>query len=300
MPPAPSSTRTKVQLKLVVQRLRMLQEKKSTLAKRDRRDVASLVEKGKLETARIKTEGIVAEDIHVELLEVLELYAEMLIARFALLDLPGREPDASLLEPLCALIHAAPRTELRELHALREMLMAKYTREFALRATENADGCVPSRVTDRLKAQVQQRGFVDSYIAEVCRAYNVPFSSPYLEEATLDAPPSLPSDSLAADAAAAAGNHVNDGGDESTAAQALSDKAPIAAQSDARVAAATGTPKTPGAQVPGGGGGGGGAAATTATAAGPSKEEKAKKNAASASASEVDSLEARFAALKKR
>jgi hypothetical protein len=64
------------------------------------------------------------------------------------------------------LIHAAPRTELRELHALREMLMAKYTREFALRATENADGCVPSRVTDRLKAQVQQRGFVDSYIAE--------------------------------------------------------------------------------------------------------------------------------------
>ena len=70
------------------------------------------------------------------------------------------------MEPLCALIHAAPRTELRELHALREMLMAKYTREFALRATENADGCVPSRVTDRLKAQVQQRGFVDSYIAE--------------------------------------------------------------------------------------------------------------------------------------
>ena len=63
MPPAPSSTRTKVQLKLVVQRLRMLQEKKATLAKRDRRDVASLVEKGKLETARIKTEGIVAEDV---------------------------------------------------------------------------------------------------------------------------------------------------------------------------------------------------------------------------------------------
>jgi vacuolar protein sorting-associated protein IST1 len=67
MPPAPSSTRTKVQLKLVVQRLRMLQEKKSTLAKRDRRDVASLVEKGKLETARIKTEGIVAEDVSEEM-----------------------------------------------------------------------------------------------------------------------------------------------------------------------------------------------------------------------------------------
>lgn len=58
------------------------------MAKKSRREIAALIEKGKLETARIKTEGIIADDVHVELLELLELYSEMLLARFALLDLP--------------------------------------------------------------------------------------------------------------------------------------------------------------------------------------------------------------------
>ena len=58
------------------------------MAKKARREIAALIEKGKLETARIKTEGIIADDVHVELLELMELYSEMLLARFALLDLP--------------------------------------------------------------------------------------------------------------------------------------------------------------------------------------------------------------------
>lgn len=65
MAPPITSTRTKVQLKLVVQRLKMLQEKKTSMAKKDRREVASLVERGKVETARIKTEGVIAEDVSV-------------------------------------------------------------------------------------------------------------------------------------------------------------------------------------------------------------------------------------------
>lgn len=34
-----------------------------------------------------------------------------------------------------------------ELHVLREMLMQKYGREFALTAVENREGCVPERVS---------------------------------------------------------------------------------------------------------------------------------------------------------
>jgi vacuolar protein sorting-associated protein IST1 len=86
-----------------VQRLRTLQQKKEAQAKANRRDIATLVEKGKLETARIKVEtsayactiiahlcltspSVINEDIHVELLELLELYCELLLARFGLLD----------------------------------------------------------------------------------------------------------------------------------------------------------------------------------------------------------------------
>lgn len=71
---------------LAVQRLRILQQKKEAQAKSSRRDIATLVERGKLETARIKVENIINEDIHVELLELLELYCELLIARFGLLE----------------------------------------------------------------------------------------------------------------------------------------------------------------------------------------------------------------------
>lgn len=43
--------------RLAIQRLRTIQEKKGAQAKAARRDIAMLLEKGKLETARIKVEN---------------------------------------------------------------------------------------------------------------------------------------------------------------------------------------------------------------------------------------------------
>lgn len=75
MPPpaAWQPARARVQLKLSRERLRLLQQKKTQMAKQTRREVAALLDKGKLESARIKVEGLLAEDLYVELLEVLEL-----------------------------------------------------------------------------------------------------------------------------------------------------------------------------------------------------------------------------------
>lgn len=80
------ATTAKVQLKLAIQRLRLLQVKKSQLAKVTRREIGGYLEKHRIETARIKVEGVMGEDTMVELLEVLELYCELLLARFGLLE----------------------------------------------------------------------------------------------------------------------------------------------------------------------------------------------------------------------
>lgn len=64
-----------------------MQEKKEALAKKSRRDVATLLEKGKVETAKLRVETMINEDIAVELLELLELYCELLVARFGILDM---------------------------------------------------------------------------------------------------------------------------------------------------------------------------------------------------------------------
>lgn len=58
-----NAARTKIQLKLAIQRSRMLQEKKAALAKRARLDIAELVERGKLESARIKVESLIMDDV---------------------------------------------------------------------------------------------------------------------------------------------------------------------------------------------------------------------------------------------
>ena len=50
---------------LSVQRLRTLQEKKGAQAKVARRDIATLLERGKAETARIKVESSNSDSSHI-------------------------------------------------------------------------------------------------------------------------------------------------------------------------------------------------------------------------------------------
>lgn len=66
-------TSSQVQIRLSIQRLRNLQEKKLALAKKSRRDIADLLSKGRVETSRLRVEGLIQEDIYVELLELLEV-----------------------------------------------------------------------------------------------------------------------------------------------------------------------------------------------------------------------------------
>jgi vacuolar protein sorting-associated protein IST1 len=72
---------------MAINRLRLIQQKESAIAKQQRRAMAQLLESGKEQSARIRVENIIREDINVELLEILELYCELLLARIGLLEL---------------------------------------------------------------------------------------------------------------------------------------------------------------------------------------------------------------------
>lgn len=73
-------------LKLSISRLRMVQQKEAAIAKVNRRALAQIIEQGKYESAKIRVENIIREDINVELLEILELYCELLLARIGLME----------------------------------------------------------------------------------------------------------------------------------------------------------------------------------------------------------------------
>lgn len=85
---------TQVQIKLSIQRLRTLQEKKQALAKKSRREIADLVSKSRIETAKLRVEGLIQDDIYVELLELLEVCKPG-----ALTPALRRDADRALLPP---------------------------------------------------------------------------------------------------------------------------------------------------------------------------------------------------------
>lgn len=175
MPPtSPLVNRIKVQLKLSVSRLRMVQQKDTALAKQQRRQMAQLLEQGREESARIRVENIIRSDLNTELLEVIELYCELLSARVGLLE--AKECDPGLEEAVKSIIYAAPRIEgVKELNLVRGLLVEKFGKEFALKAAENADGKVATRVTDRLKIEPPSKELVEGYLSTIADAYDIDY-----------------------------------------------------------------------------------------------------------------------------
>lgn len=112
------SERLRVNLRLVINRLKLLEKKKSKfgclqvvhfksfgcskfswfdgielawselaeLAQKARKEIADYLSAGKDERARIRVEHIIREDYLVEAMEILELYCDLLITRFGLIQ----------------------------------------------------------------------------------------------------------------------------------------------------------------------------------------------------------------------
>jgi hypothetical protein len=132
---------------------------------------------GKIQSARIRVENIIRSDITTELHEILELYCELLLARSQLLEtsVTGVELDPALEEAVRSIIYAAPRTEVKELHTVRALLVEKFGKEVALASMEG-DG-VAERVVKKLRVETPKEELVDAYLSEIARFYGVPFGA---------------------------------------------------------------------------------------------------------------------------
>lgn len=116
-------------------------------------------------------ENIIRSDITTELLEILELYCELLLARVGLLE--AKECDPGLEEAVKSIIYAAPRTDIKELQQARQLLVEKYGKDFALVAMENSDGKVAERVVKKLRVEPPDQELVTAYLTEIAMTYGV-------------------------------------------------------------------------------------------------------------------------------
>jgi vacuolar protein sorting-associated protein IST1 len=113
---------------------------------------------------------------------MLELYCELVLARSQLLDpltstlTPDAPLDPALEEAVRSLIYAAPRTEVKELHAARALLVEKFGKDVALKSMEGEG--VAERVIRKVRYETPRRELVDAYLSEIARFYGVPFGQP--------------------------------------------------------------------------------------------------------------------------
>ncbi|KAH8426329.1 DUF292 domain protein [Aspergillus melleus] len=86
MPPSPQTTKLTSTLHLLIPRLRLLQKKSTASSVVQRRELSHLLSEGREASARIRVENVIATDISVEVLEMVELYCELILARANVVD----------------------------------------------------------------------------------------------------------------------------------------------------------------------------------------------------------------------
>lgn len=84
--------------------------------------------------------------------------------------------DPALEEAVRSIIYAAPRTDIKELHAVRALLVDKFGKEIALASMEGEG--VAERVEKKLRAETPKPELVDAYLTEIARFYGVPYGEP--------------------------------------------------------------------------------------------------------------------------
>ncbi|XP_036391720.1 IST1 homolog isoform X3 [Megalops cyprinoides] len=168
--------RLRVNLRLVINRLKLLEKKKTELAQKARKEIADYLSSGKDERARIRVEHIIREDYLVEAMEILELYCDLLLARFGLIQ-SMKELDPGLQEAVSTLIWAAPRlqTEVSELKIVSDQLCAKYSKEYGKLCRTNQIGTVNDRLMHKLSVEAPPKILVERYLIEIAKNYNVPY-----------------------------------------------------------------------------------------------------------------------------
>jgi len=154
----------------------MFQQKQENLNATTRREIAGLIP-NKEELARIKTEQLIRDDYLIDALGILEIFCNLLLARFGLME-ASRECDPSLKEAISTLIWAIPRLDahIPELAEIRRGLIAHFGERFVKDAQTNQDGAVNQKIMCKLSIVQVNPSKVEEYLKVIADKYGVPYS----------------------------------------------------------------------------------------------------------------------------
>ncbi|KAH7701675.1 hypothetical protein AAVH_31187, partial [Aphelenchoides avenae] len=172
-------SKLKTNLRLAANRLRLLQKKKTEMALKARTEIADFLAHDKEDRARIRVESIIREDFVVEAYELLEMYCELLLARFGIIQ-QMKEVDDGIAEAVSSLLWVAPRIghEVVEFKVISDQLTQKYGKQYAEAARMNQLP-EPSRVSpkliQKLSVSAPSKILVEKYLIEIAKSAGIVF-----------------------------------------------------------------------------------------------------------------------------
>lgn len=174
--PSFKAEKLRVNLRLSINRLKLLEKKKTETAMKARREIADYMKAGRIERARIRVEHIIREDYLVEAMEVVELYCDLLLARFGMLEQMSY-CEESIAEAVATLIWVAPRlsADVQELLEVSRQMENKFGKPFVQQARSNLSGTVNAKVIHRLGAEAPKKSLVENYMVEIARNYHIEY-----------------------------------------------------------------------------------------------------------------------------
>ncbi|KAL1514166.1 hypothetical protein ABEB36_003470 [Hypothenemus hampei] len=173
---SPNYTKLKTNLRLAITRLKLLEKKKSELTEKSRREIAEYIAAGKFERAKIRVEFIIREDYYVEALEIVEMYCDLLLARFGLIQ-NMKELDDGIAEAVSSIIWVAPRiqSDIQEIKVIADLLGAKYGQPYVDACRLESLETISPKLKHKLSIQSPPKLLVEKYVIEIAKVFDIPY-----------------------------------------------------------------------------------------------------------------------------
>lgn len=119
------------------------------------------------------------EDYLVEAMEVVEMYCDLILARFGLVT-QMKELDDGIAEAVSSLVWVCPRmqSDIPELKVICDIFVQKYGPQFAESArTATGDHRVSEKLMHKLELQAPPKLLVEKYLIEIAKNYNIEYEA---------------------------------------------------------------------------------------------------------------------------
>lgn len=181
--------RLKINLKMAVSRIRIHQNKIVNSVKIQRRALAELMSVGKYDSARVKVEALMREDLSLEGLEALVLFCDLVGTRVGVItNSPGvpkksgedsmfsSGPPPELKEAVCSILWASERVSgILELAVVKKQFIAKYGKQFVVSAVNDSEKALNDKIRDRLGMSVPSNESALRYMEAVASEFGLEF-----------------------------------------------------------------------------------------------------------------------------